>query len=103
MSEESAVDEADRGATDRSGNMTSTAAIVLVVAAVGLAGWAALRPPSTAARDAAVAKACTAFDVVRTGVDLNTSTLATGGPAMPPKRRPWLSTRDCRFSAVAST
>ncbi|CAN5775259.1 hypothetical protein BH10ACT9_BH10ACT9_13740 [soil metagenome] len=27
-----------------------------------------------------MAKACTAFDVVRTGVDLNTSTLATGGP-----------------------
>ncbi|CAN5440061.1 hypothetical protein BH09ACT7_BH09ACT7_13920 [soil metagenome] len=66
---------------------------VIAVAALGLAGWALLRPApaSTAAdgpaakytdaqRSDSKAKICTAFNTVRTGVTQNTNLTAPGGP-----------------------
>jgi hypothetical protein len=77
-------------------------ALVFSVAALGLAGWAALRPAATASpsaagtastssepsptfdatqRDAAKAKTCATLDAVRKGVTLNTNQSPPGGAA----------------------
>lgn len=79
MSEQSPTDAAGQGLP----TVISVAATVLVVSALGLAGWAALRPASVNQRDAAVEKVCAAFETVRTGVDLNTGTVAPGGSNAP--------------------
>ena len=65
---------------------------MLALVAIGLSSWALLRPvpggDSTAggsdysetARSAAKTKACGAFEIVRTGVTLNTNLQSPGGP-----------------------
>lgn len=65
---------------------------VVSVAALGLAGWAVFRPSSSASgaaedtnftdaqRADAKTKICTAFTVVRAGVNVNTNLQAPGGP-----------------------
>lgn len=74
------------------GSVVSIAALVVAVAALGLAGWTALRgsgsaepgQASTAFSDAeraeAQTKLCTAFDRVRQGVTSNTNAVPPGGP-----------------------
>ena len=62
---------------------------VLAITAIGLAGWALLRPGagtdpgpsaySDSQRADAKAKACAAFDMVRRGVSRNTSLVIPGG------------------------
>ena len=65
-------------------------ALFVALLALGLAGWALLRPPSTnsspeetavtdAQRSDAQAKICSAFDIVRNGVNRNTNLQAPGG------------------------
>lgn len=72
------------------------AALAISVVALGLAGWAALRPSESAAApgtstaevsvsatdsSAAKTKVCTAFDTARQGVSTNTNAAAPGGEA----------------------
>lgn len=59
---------------------------IIALTALGLAAWALLRPASgsnpdysDAQRTDAKSKTCAAFDVVRSGVKLNTSIAAPGG------------------------
>jgi len=70
----------------------SVVAIVVAVAALGLAGWTALRGSDSAGpvqasgtsgetdRAEAAATLCTAFDTVRRGVSMNTNAAPPGGP-----------------------
>jgi hypothetical protein len=78
-------------AKDR-GRLPILVVAVIAVAALALAGWALLRPASDSGADAAgdysdsqradaKTTVCTAFNVVRAGVSLNTNLQAPGGPA----------------------
>jgi hypothetical protein len=64
----------------------SVLALLLAVAALALAGWALHRPAvsepsySDARRAGAKAEVCSAVDVVRKGVSLNTNLQPAGGP-----------------------
>jgi hypothetical protein len=76
------------GTSEPRGRVLPVVALIVAIAALGLAAWAAFRPapapPSepafTAAQQAeAKTKVCTAYDVVRKGITLNTNLPIPGG------------------------
>src|ERR1700710_1607518 len=80
------VDSPDR---PRSGGVVGVIAVILAIAALGLATWAAFRPaPAPAAAVYTATKqadakpaVCKASDLVRSGVSLNTNLPVPGGEA----------------------
>src|ERR1700687_3562049 len=78
-----------RGNSLRGPVALSVVALVVAVAAIGVAGWALLHAPSTTSKsdytDAQRAEAkgsiCKAYVIVRSGVTLNTNQHAPGGDA----------------------
>ena len=74
----------------RRGGVVAVIALILSLIAVGLAAWTAFRPASagsteaaytTAQRNEAKSAICSAADVVRKGVSLNTNLQSPGGEA----------------------
>lgn len=74
---------------ERRGGLLTIATLIVALAALGLAGWAAFRPAATgdsassytdAQRADAKKKTCAAFATVRTGVNVNTNLVPPGGP-----------------------
>jgi hypothetical protein len=94
---ETAVPTARKSNTTAPKSAIPVAALIVGVLAFGFAGWAVWRPAPEAAatsgvspvatgpfddaqRDAAEEKLCTAFEVIRKGVAINTNASAPGGP-----------------------
>ena len=82
--------------------------LAVAAAALGVAGWTLYRSDYAKAEYSsnqiadAKTKACTAVDVVRRGVSLNTNLMPAGGPAISPAPRPSQPTPGYRSSMAGS-
>jgi hypothetical protein len=81
------VGSSEFNSTGRRRQLLPITAIVLALVAVGLSAWAVFRPSpngsshTDAERAEAKGKLCTATDVVRTGISVNTNLQPPGGPS----------------------